>query len=526
MISYTEISSEYNWLRNSKVLKKYTNICCPKNKLCTLREVDIYKILEVLLVWNVEEIPENFLDVFAFHSDMSEEILKFISEKIGYICRPNLGIKLVSFFTEIKNEETFNQNVASRGYFDFLKWGIQKNFTLTIEAFVSSCKSENLELVKWLYKFFEIEYSSMKKIEDDNIFLPVYSACSSGSLKVLKFLISERFPLSPRCFHEAFFREKGSKIKFFQLLIDNSCDANSETINFVISLDDVDLFYDFLERYSSVEFEYHTLIIKYGNVEILEYLLNSNRIGGNSLIESAVEYQRMDILKFLFKRNLPYCKETLLESCKNSQMFDYLIDKMKCKCSPEIMNKSFQYGISLKCLIRRGFVLHEELFRESIRNNDIDMCKSLIEKKCPAPEDIVEFAICEQHIEIIKLLIKNNFPISYDCYDYCCDFKDVTVLNLLKNKGAPYSHRLAISCMKTDNLIAFQWFYKNDMISNYTFLAYQFIEFNAFEILKWIHRFLRSQKLEILWNVEDILEACITYGRTNISEWISKEMTK
>lgn len=260
----------------------------------------------------------------------------------------------------IKNGETdFNQALCGAclgGHLKCAKWAVKNGATDFYSALDSACAGENLKIVKWLLPIFNGTKSSTIKVDstiveyinDGKYFEPFITACSTGNLEIVKFLILNKANIHDTSEKPLIEACRNEHLEVVKILVSNGADihtcndfplslarekGNLDIIKYLITNGaNIENQCGIFKIYNECEKERFCRICDYWNPEMIKpWKINMNANENpniNKILLIACEYGYLNMIKFLFSRNIiNYDYDTALRLAienKHHEIVDFL----------------------------------------------------------------------------------------------------------------------------------------------------------------------------------------------------------
>lgn len=356
-----------------------------------------------LLVEEIIKIVDiNSIDLHDILIDDNIELVKHIHKiyprKIYGICLNcpcrNNDIKIIKFLYEIDIKlEKHHLNLAIQcNNLDIGKFLISTGIKPTKHTLELAIKSGNYNSVLYL-----ISLKCKVDIQMLNI------AASSGNYKIFMLL-------------------KSMGVSITVTTLDLACISGSEEI----------VEYIILSNAYKNEFQKHAkdvinTAIKYENIDIVKLLLKHNFSFDETSMLIAINNEDYEMIDFLKDNNCPYSKKDILESAHNFEIFDMLlnIDSIRFQNqAEEYMIKAAEVGSEdiIELFIENEYEISYQIIKTAVVFNKINIlryCNDL-EFKFPdeSSSEYLVYLACELgHLDIVMYLMKNNYNVSKDCVD-------------------------------------------------------------------------------------------------------------
>ena len=342
----------------------------------------------------------------------------------------------------------FCKEAAERNHLACLKKAYEMGFFFSPNVLVSAVMNQNLEMIH--YFFFNNGYFE----EAAEVTLLYHECAKYHNWEMLKILFSYREGRLP--YSCAFNAALDNNLEILQLIYDNDGsikDDGSDIFNgygdgddignyirtpevltffcqhygnelskrdldlvgqYAIKNDNIDLFKCLLSYKVSID---HTeIIIKYNNIKLLQYWLETEHLLENDwiyLMRNAIEYKNLAMIELLLSWQY-------IDDQGHITNHD---DKNKiCKVNFAIYMELVSVGlVDIFILLfstekDKTYILHPNLMQAAIDGNQIEMVKHLVSLKCPWPKTIN--ADINNYFSLLKFIHEQGYPCDKSCHRF------------------------------------------------------------------------------------------------------------
>lgn len=357
--------------------------------------------------------------------------------------------------------------------------------------------SGNLRLLEYYLTTYDdmVGFYRTNQISNRKSSYPCAKAAMGGHFHVLKWLRENNYPLDDtRIFSHASLHGRFDIMKWLR---SEKCKWDSDTYTLIGDGPELFEMIKWLVQ-EGCPWGRHSCsgIIKYGRLDILEWLVNYNVIIYGEAYISAIKYDKLDVVKWLINNNV---------RTSRIDVFPFHIDGIYEAISDEYILCSFAAKYDkfeiLKWLLDNNHQFNHITVALAIQTNDtktnnFEILKMLHSKKKFNNTLITAKAAELGNIEVLKWLLSNDYPIDASANAFAARRGDFEMLKYLRSIDCPYDNSIMIN-----------------MVSNYH--GINRITSNYYEIMDW----LISQGCQIS---KEVFDLAVYLDDNELMDWLHK----